>query len=504
MKFIAFICLFVFYLHAASPNYEEKAKQLKLTENEKIWLSKHPIIKVGMDPDYAPYEWINEDGVYVGIAVDYIHLLEKILGLHFEIIKGKSWTELLRMAKNSELDMLTSIVKTPERTKYLTFSEPYRDTPTIIIDNGDGTFIGSLKQLSYKQVSVEKGWFMEEFIKDNYPNIKIVTAVNTKEALRLVFNGTVNAYVGDANLANYTIKVNNFDTLRFSGQTEYISHQGFGLTKSNEVLALILTKAMKMIPQEEADAMFNGWLDIESGIKSETIIRYGSIIVLIMMFFIYRNSILKRYNSNLEVAQIKLIKEAKEKEILFQELDHRVKNNLQIISSIISLHSSKKDTSSALEDIHNTISAISLAHNKLHQNSIYNKLEIKHYISELLDNLLLSSVLQIQKEVNSTEIYLDAQQSITLGIIINEFVNNSIKYAFDGVSSPKIIVNIRENEDFLSIIVSDNGIGIKEEIEHSGLGIEIIKTLAKSKFKTEVKFYTNNGTSMALKIPYST
>lgn len=191
----------------------------------------------------------------------------------------------------------------------------------------------------------------------------------------------------------------------------------------------------------------------------------------------------------------------KEKEILFQELEHRVKNNLQVIASIVSLHSLQKDTSQSLEDIHNTISAISLAHNKLHQSATHKTLEIKHYLNALVENLLSSSILDIQNEVNSHEIYLNAQHSVTLGIVINEFISNSIKYAFDGVDSPKIVVDINKNQDFITILVSDNGIGFKEETQSSGIGIDIIKTLVKGKFKTDAHFFHNNGTSMLIKIP---
>lgn len=191
----------------------------------------------------------------------------------------------------------------------------------------------------------------------------------------------------------------------------------------------------------------------------------------------------------------------REKEILFKELEHRVKNNLQIISSIVFLHSSKEDTTKSLEDIHNTIAAISLAHDKLQHSTTRKTLEIKHYISDLVDNLISSSILKIEKEINSSEIYLDAQRSITLGIIINEFLSNSIKHAFSQTTSPKIKINIKEDKNFLTIVASDNGIGFKQNAKKSGLGMEIIKILAKSKFKTEVEFYNDNGTTMELKIP---
>lgn len=625
MKFILFIFFISIHL-LATTSIADKSAQLHLSEDEKKWLLEHPRIKVGMDPDYAPYEWVDENGNYIGVVVDYMRELEKILGLHFEIVKNKSWAELLDLAKNGEIDMVTSIVKTPERSKYLTFSEPYHDAPTIIVDNGKGSFIGSLKQLANKRVVVEKDYFMEEFIKNKYPTILLVSAPNTKEALKMVRDGLADAYVGDANLVDYVIKKNHFNTLRFSGQTEYISHQAFALTKGNEPLALILTQAMDSIPKEKFDAMFNHWLNIDYGISRETLITYSLFIALIFSIIGYWVYLLRREISHRKHAEQKLktsetlyreltedvtdviwkansqhiltyispsveeklgfrpdelvghhvfemftdegvaivmerIKQRKEnkekalndvysifevqhkckdgsfiwgevvskavydknntvvgyhgisrdttarkemereKEILFQELDHRVKNNLQVISSIVSLHSLQEDTSQSLEDIHNTISAISLAHDKLHQDVTHKTLEIKHYVTALLDNLLASSVLDIRREVNSPELYLSARDSITLGIIINEFVSNSIKYAFKGVRSPKITVSIHEEQDFLSIVVSDNGVGFKAEAQSSGIGLDIIKTLVKSKFKTDVHFFHDNGTSMSLSVP---
>lgn len=627
MRSIFFIFFISVHLYAIT-SIADKSAQLQLTQEQKQWLLEHPRIIVGMDPDYAPYEWVDKDGNHIGVVVDYMRELEKILGVHFEIVKNKSWEELLGLAKKGELDMLTSIVKTPERSKYLTFSEAYHDAPTIIVDNGKGAFIGSLKQLSHKKVVVEKDYFMAEFINNKYPNILLVSAPNTKEALKMVLDGKADAYVGDANLVDYIIKKNQFNSLRFSGQTEYVSHQAFALTKGNEPLALILTQAMATIPKEEFDAMFNHWLNIEHGISRETLAKYSLFIALIFSIIGYWVYLLRREISHRKLVEQKLktsetlyreltedvtdviwkadshhiltyispsveeqlgfrpdelvghhvfemftdegiaivmerIKQRKEnkeeafndvysifevqhkckdgsfiwgevvskavydkdknvigyhgisrdttarkamereKELLYQELDHRVKNNLQVISSIVSLHSLQDDTSRSLEDIHNTISAISLAHDKLHQNATHKTLEIKHYVTALLDNLLASSVLDIQKEVNSPEIYLSANDSITLGIIINEFVSNAIKYAFKGISSPKITVSISKKQDFIAILVSDNGIGFKEEeAQHSGIGMDIITTLIKSKFKTDVRFFNNNGTSMALKIPY--
>ena len=157
MKTLLALFFIAIYSYATS-SIAEKSTQLQLTQKQSQWLLEHPRIIVGMDLDYAPYEWVDEQGNYKGIMVDYLHGIEQKLGVHFEIVKNKTWEELLTLAKQGELNMLTSIVKTPERSKYLSFSEPYHDAPIIIVDNGKGNFIGTLKQLSKKRVVVEKDY----------------------------------------------------------------------------------------------------------------------------------------------------------------------------------------------------------------------------------------------------------------------------------------------------------------------------------------------------------
>ena len=112
MKLFLFVFL-TFFLNTISICAQTSQKPhtilLDLSESEKAWLVKHSTIYVGMDSEYAPYEWMDKSGTYVGMAVDYLRLIEKKLGIHFEIIKGKSWSELLDMGKNMSLRLRTGI-----------------------------------------------------------------------------------------------------------------------------------------------------------------------------------------------------------------------------------------------------------------------------------------------------------------------------------------------------------------------------------------------------------
>lgn len=285
--------LVIFLLHSlsllaeATPSSQNHT--IALTNHEKEWLHAHPLIRVGMDSEYAPYEWLNKDGIYVGMAVDYLRLLEQKLGIRFEMVRDKTWSEMIEMAKQGEIDVLTSIVQTPERLQYFLFSEPYRDTQTMIVDNGEGEFIGRLDYLSGKRIAIEKGYYTQEFLEKKYPQIQLVLANHTTEALAFVRDGKADAYVGDMSAINYAIRTNGFEKLRFSGQTEFSSQHRFAFPKSNSELASIMTKAMESISPEEADIIFSRWLGmrIEQGIRVETLFKYSIGVGFLFLLFGY-------------------------------------------------------------------------------------------------------------------------------------------------------------------------------------------------------------------------
>ena len=103
---------------------QTKSGTLNFTSEEQAWLQAHPVIRVGIDRDFAPYEWIDAKNNYVGLSADYIALIGQRLGVKLDIIKDKSWTEILEMAQRGELDMISNANKTPERERYLFFTEP--------------------------------------------------------------------------------------------------------------------------------------------------------------------------------------------------------------------------------------------------------------------------------------------------------------------------------------------------------------------------------------------
>ena len=115
--------------------------KLRLTGAEEIFLKKHPVIHLGIDPEFAPFEFMDDAGYYSGMTSDYIQLLEHRLGIHFKIKKGISWEQAVEQAKQKKLDVLPAVGQTQERVKYFTFSKPYLQFHRVIISRLDSPFL---------------------------------------------------------------------------------------------------------------------------------------------------------------------------------------------------------------------------------------------------------------------------------------------------------------------------------------------------------------------------
>ncbi|MCX7069213.1 MAG: PAS domain S-box protein [Methylococcales bacterium] len=275
---------------------EAAATHLNLSQEEKNWLQVHPVIRLAIDKDFAPYEWIDEKGNYVGLTADYIHKVEQILGVKFVIEKDKSWAETLAMAKRGEVEVVSDVNQTPEREQYLNFTAPHASIPVIIVNEAENGFIGSLDNLYGKRIVVEQSYFMQERLRNEHPDIQLVIAKSTNDALAMVNSGAVDAYVGDAALVNYVIKKTGMVNLRFSGDTGYKSEHRMAVTKANPLLINLITKALDSIPNSEKQTIENRWmsLQIKQDTTVKTLVKYGSAALFVLFLIVVWNMSLQR------------------------------------------------------------------------------------------------------------------------------------------------------------------------------------------------------------------
>jgi len=184
-----------------------------------------------------------------------------------------------------------------------------------------------------------------------------------------------------------------------------------------------------------------------------------------------------------KTASNELNESLKEKETLLQEVHHRVKNNLQIISSILNLQASYlKDEKSLkiLTESQNRIKSMSFIHESLYINNNFRYIDFKDYIKSLTSNLIQSYSLRPDKvkfisQVSDVQLSLD--QAIPCGLILNELISNSLKYAFPGDIRGEIALNISEKGNNVRLELSDNGIGIPKDFDvekSESLGLQLV------------------------------
>ena len=199
-------------------------------------------------------------------------------------------------------------------------------------------------------------------------------------------------------------------------------------------------------------------------------------------------------------------KSLREREGLLKEIHHRVKNNLQIISSLLSLQSKSltdTDAQGAISESRNRVKSMSLIHEQLYQEDTISGVDMKDYMQRLVSSLTSSYGLDTERveiKITADNILLDVDSAIPLGLIINELVSNSIKYAFPEKKSGTILVSLHEMMSELKLKVEDNGVGMDpSKKSNQSFGLSMVNSLMR-KLKADMNIVSEAGTSVELVI----
>ncbi|MBT3208728.1 MAG: response regulator [Bacteroidetes bacterium] len=195
-----------------------------------------------------------------------------------------------------------------------------------------------------------------------------------------------------------------------------------------------------------------------------------------------------------------------EKKILFKELHHRVKNNMQIISSILNLQLNTIDDplmAKLFEESQDRIKSMSLVHENIYKTKNVDKINFKEYVKTLITNLFHSYTMNSSVSFNNDieDIFLSIDLGVPCGLIINEIVSNSMKYAFANKPDGIVYISLKKLKNKnLELIISDNGIGVSNDLnieESETLGLQIVSALV-SQIDGEIEIDNSNGTKFTI------
>ena len=231
----------------------------------------------------------------------------------------------------------------------------------------------------------------------------------------------------------------------------------------------------------------------------------GLTLLVLLFYFLYKgNKKIKKTNLLLTHQKDIISKREQEKVVLLRELNHRTKNNLQMISGLLNLQSSRLTGHPAKEAIlagKDRVEALSLIHKKLYQEGVDSKIMITEYIEELVSSLFYGYDVDFVPKLEIPNISIHIDIAVPLALIINELIINALKYAYIDIEKPELHIIINEEPNYLQLDIIDNGIGFdhkKVTTSHS-FGLDLLNTLVKQ-LKGSIEKKQKKGTHWSIKI----
>ena len=261
-----------------------------LTASDRAWLAAHPQITLAYEANYAPFTYVGKDGEDRGISVDYVRLVERELGLRFKLVSVDSLAVNLKKTKQGKVDVLTSLMQTPERARFLNFTKPYVAVPAVLIVRRTYAGPTELGGMAGRSVALGQGYAVEAFVERRYPRLSLVKTVDDVTALKKLAFGEVDAAVVDIASASSIIGGQGITNLKLIGPVGFSYELSLASRRDLPQLNRILNGALDQISPAERQVIYRKWVHLDqslpfwiksAGLAGAILLALGLLIVLI-------------------------------------------------------------------------------------------------------------------------------------------------------------------------------------------------------------------------------
>lgn len=264
---------------------------IRLTPEEKQWLAAHPVIRFASNPRWAPLEFLDRAGIPQGISHDYLKRFGQALGVDFRHVPVAAWADAPDLLRRGEVDLLTSLNKASARKDEFAFTPPYLSLQTAIFTREDTPYVGDLSELKGRQVAVVPGYGMKEYLVSRNAEMDVACAKDVPTALRMLADGTVDAYVGSLLISSHYIQAGGHGRIKVAGETPFVYQPAFVCRKEWSLLADILDKALEDVADDEKNAIARKWMTVtyEQRIDYAKLYKYAAGALALLVLFGYWN-----------------------------------------------------------------------------------------------------------------------------------------------------------------------------------------------------------------------
>lgn len=235
-----------------------------LTPEERQWLNEHDgKIRLAPSPNWEPLEFFDENGEYSGLVADYMHLIEERLGFRFNVVKIDTWENVLTLARNREVDVLSVAHPTRERTEFLDWTPPLLTLSNTIIVKKSVTGVLALGRMQDMTIGVPAGYAVSFYLQAMYPDLTLIPVSSGREGLRMVSFGELDAMIMEVPNALFVIESQQITNLRLAGTIDFKVELGTASRNDWPILGRIMKKGVALITEEERGAIYNKWVRLE-------------------------------------------------------------------------------------------------------------------------------------------------------------------------------------------------------------------------------------------------
>lgn len=495
---------------------------IDFTEEELEFIESHDVITLGVDPTFVPFEFIDKDGSYAGLANDYIQLINDKTGLNMVVVENLTWTEAYERAVEKTIDCLPCVSMTDEREKYFLFSEPYYKFQRVIVMTEEST-IGTLEDLYDGSVAVQRNSSHEGFLMA-HDAIEAHYYDTVEEALQAVSSGLESAFIGNLASTSHVISTEGLTEMKYVVlDSPEVTQLHFAIRNDWPVLRDIVNKGLQSMTEEERIEIHNKWIGIRETVDYSGLIKWlliiGVVIILVFIVSFYwivrlRKEIRKRIliEESLRIATLEAKRANEVKSNFLARMSHEIRTPLNAITglSYLMLETSlDKTQKSHLEKIRHAGSImLSIINDILDFSKIEaGKIELDE-ASFNLDDVLRQVMNIISFKIDEKKLHFTFVKDPKLSnyyygdskrieqILLN-IINNAVKFTASGeISFSVSLLGHRESTYDVVFRIKDTGIGMSEahlqrifepfsqedasisrRFGGTGLGLSIVKNL---------------------------
>ncbi len=281
--------------------YKQRYYNTDLTKEEKNYLEKKGVIRMCVDPDWMPFEAI-QNKKHIGISADYFKLLRKNSHMDIKLYPTKSWQESISAAKSRKCDIFSLASKTKNRLKYMDFTTPYLKLPIVLATRIDRPYTYNFYALKDKKIGVIKGYAIGEILHAKYPQMRLVEFKNIHEALKKVESGDIYGYVDNLMTIAYTIQRDFTNQMKISSRVNEEVLLAIGTRNDELLLHSIFEKLIHTVSEKQKQKILNSWISVKEVKETNynLLFKILGFIIVLGIIFLYRYYILKKYNKKLE------------------------------------------------------------------------------------------------------------------------------------------------------------------------------------------------------------